>query len=335
MQYNYDVDGNIQFYKSDYFHIWLETMKLKNLSKNDFAFRFISYVKQNGAKYGILVGDGTLIKERNKTKKQIKQEYHIRLAGTEDIDDVKAYELRENAEDIDVNEKFQLRRYDLRKLYTWEGEINQTFVEKYDNPKIKSIFRNLRRLFMKRTMGESLEDIRQKELARYDTLMKFRSENPVSVSVFEGLDVQKQYTYDKLSIGFEVLSRFGFTHVTDDNAFEKPTFDRRLIEVIRYLSSISDKVSFHIGLSTPAIIDLRFINKILKSLFGVSIEINQFDYYFIHTKKIDKLFSFDYEDHSKPCVKVEVQEVIDIIDDIQNEKFDVREMDEILEIIDA
>jgi len=48
------ADRGIQFYKSDYFHLWLETERIKNLSKNSFMYRFVDQIKYTGAAINVL-----------------------------------------------------------------------------------------------------------------------------------------------------------------------------------------------------------------------------------------------------------------------------------------
>jgi len=301
--FSYDTNGNIHFYKSDYFEIWLETMRLKNLSKNDFAFRFISYVKQNGATFSELHVEGSMNVERAKTKKQIKTEYCKMLTETPDITLETAAQIRCDIEHCSPEEHLQLKRFDLRRLYDWHDEMNEKFIQTYDSSTTRTIFRNLRRIFSFPTMERSLEEIRKSELSRYQMLITMRTDK--NAPALEGMDLQKPYAYDRLNVGCNILTKLGFTHVIDDNAIEKQEFNERLLEVIRFVSPQVDSIAFHLSISKPTIVDLKYINKILKIMLGVTIEVNQYDFYFIHQKKIRKLFSFNADDRAKPRVVTE------------------------------
>ena len=57
LQFEYPPDGAIQYYESDYFYLWMETIRVENLSKNSFIERFIDQVCDTGAKVEVLTDD--------------------------------------------------------------------------------------------------------------------------------------------------------------------------------------------------------------------------------------------------------------------------------------
>ncbi|EXX68839.1 uncharacterized protein OCT59_012825 [Rhizophagus irregularis] len=78
LQFEYTVDGGIRFYKSDYFHLWLETERLRNLSKNKFMFRFVDQVASTGASIALLPEhDPSVSRDYCATYKSIKNELEL------------------------------------------------------------------------------------------------------------------------------------------------------------------------------------------------------------------------------------------------------------------
>ena len=50
LKFEYTIDGQVKYYESNYYHIWLETVAVVNLSKNNFMQRFVNQVADTGAK---------------------------------------------------------------------------------------------------------------------------------------------------------------------------------------------------------------------------------------------------------------------------------------------
>ena len=79
LDFTYDADGNVEIRNTDYMQIWLENLRIKNLSKNNFLSRFISLISKYGAEISELEIDiddpdsiKTLVKDHKSTKNIIK-----------------------------------------------------------------------------------------------------------------------------------------------------------------------------------------------------------------------------------------------------------------------
>lgn len=50
LEFEYDASGKVKFYENDYFYVWLENTRIKNLSKNNFIQRFVHLISSVGPK---------------------------------------------------------------------------------------------------------------------------------------------------------------------------------------------------------------------------------------------------------------------------------------------
>jgi len=70
LQIEFTDAGEIKCHRSDYFYLWLENMRIRNLSLNDFATRFIRYIAEGGAQVIMLEVDATPQELEDVTKRR-------------------------------------------------------------------------------------------------------------------------------------------------------------------------------------------------------------------------------------------------------------------------
>ncbi|GBC36553.1 uncharacterized protein OCT59_002853 [Rhizophagus irregularis] len=254
LQFEHTVDGGIRFYKSDYFHLWLETERLKNLSKNKFMLRFVDQVASTGASIALLPAhDPSVSSGHRATYKSIKNELELvhceAVATSPNISKISALSLVErlnNEEDVTVPEKNSLKKYNLRELYEYGGEITPEFIKNYSKPAVKQVYHNLENITCGKTVDEALQKMREHKFTRYTDILGDHGEessDPTSY-VKEGRDLlneRKTYAYHAHCLAIGLLRRCGFQCIRDMNGVQDELLERNIRELLPALKKHMDK----------------------------------------------------------------------------------------------
>jgi len=155
--------GQVQPFRSPYFSLWLETLRIQNLSKNGFAERFIDQAADTGAKIECLEVAPTGHREAMKAKKQtiaalITQEDAQAVSGSPDLtpDEVVQIRQRKQNQEATAAEVHALRKFQLRQTYNWQDPITPGFVLELQPSKVQQWFMNLEYVFAFETMEDAL-----------------------------------------------------------------------------------------------------------------------------------------------------------------------------------
>lgn len=216
LNFTYNNDGTIKYYESDYFSLWLENTKYKNMSKNSFARLMISYLKETGASIEISdyrCNNPEIIRQENNTAKtEIKHEKYAKLSQASDMDIEDIHEIQEKfidqTSDITEEEKYNYERYKLRRHYNWDGPIDNDFAAKYSDRNVMNVFRNIKKILAKSDIYESLRDIQREEMEHYRRTME-------SGLQYQDADVNREYVYDKHRVCIALLRLCGWSTITD------------------------------------------------------------------------------------------------------------------------
>ena len=169
LQFEYTIDGQVKYYESNYYHIWLETVAVVNLSKNNFMQRFVNQVADTGAKCLYLGSKFNsddvklLSNQASISKKDIKQMKATNISIAEDLNLAQVSLIREKIEtqqDIELEEMYACDKYYLREFYfnsiSEEINLSPEFVLTYNTESVKKVFKNLSKICEGKNIYDSL-----------------------------------------------------------------------------------------------------------------------------------------------------------------------------------
>ena len=322
LQFDYADDGTMIYHESTYFHIWLETIRVENLSKNDYARRLISQISDTGASIATLevtelgAGAALLLMHTNSRTAQ-KVAISNSIAGADNITSEEAAHVCDLIHaQLDVTPELKLAntKYQLMEKYSWHNRtVTPEFVQKYDNFKAHSVYRNLIQISKMGSVDESLMRIRSQEYSKFTYLMNDRK-NSGSNSA-ESRDLMRgdsTYVFDTHSIAIWLIRicmlRFGCTDKVHEAILETqlrsciPILVKRM-GMICNTYSIKKPNLFHVLLETDRrkfiSTVLRTINPILRQTYGLFVSKSKKrdggDTYSLEQGSVGKLFVFSQE----------------------------------------
>lgn len=335
LEFEYDANGKVKFYENNYFHVWLENTRIKNLSKNNFIQRFIHLISSVGPKIIKLSVKADLDQlndievENIGLKNQIKDTEadlivkapeltvtEITAVMNKFIDSgVKDLDSSSASLDLTNDERYGFEKFRLRRDYQWGGKIDKQFVQEYNNPRSRRIFRNLVKITNNSKEGDMLSklaDIQNEERINYEIALD--SEEKYLQ------DVRRKYMFDQHWIAVEMLRICGITSLRDTTWISqhdlKKAFianEKKMYDALMNLSKNSED-----QVKKPVLYAFTYketknareyvggilthINKILLSMYGIKIASSRADpdIYKLQPNKQFDLISDDAK--SIPCV---------------------------------
>jgi hypothetical protein len=291
--WKYGNYGEILFYESPYFLLWLETLRMRYLSNNNFIMRFINQVRSCGAEIFELP-TMTLDDEFKMSFIGAKTEnnlYYIsKVAESENINDETAMEIYAKIEaqiDLEDNEKYSLEKYNLLSFYGLDKSKNITseFVDIYNKTSTKEIFKNLLIFADQPSVDIALEVLKQKERTKY----KIGREYVIDItsthkSSCDYNDLNKsRYKYDKHYMAINLLKLCGLELF---NLTPIITLYENIKANLPHILREQDRLEIEFDIRHVQLIDekkaLKFINGIIKKTYGISIEPNKIGLFDVH-----------------------------------------------------
>jgi hypothetical protein len=178
LHFEYTKDGDIVYFESNYFHLWLENVRIENLSKNNFVERFIAQVVECGATVSVLEGIVTN-KEIGKTYKNIKHSVKDStanfIATAKDITLEEIIEIQDRKQcggDICIEEIYSCDKFHLCENYKLKDRdiVNKEFVLIYNNENVKRVFKYMTKICSYPTVEEALIDMQRKDVDMYSSI---------------------------------------------------------------------------------------------------------------------------------------------------------------------
>ncbi|MCK4967741.1 MAG: hypothetical protein KAS12_01685 [Candidatus Aenigmarchaeota archaeon] len=213
----FNANNQIEIRKTDYLQIFLENTRIKNLSINNFAKRFIFQIYQSGANVdGLKMTTNTeIIQEMIEGHKTASEEIiairNREISHAEDANEEIIFhiqELKNTQADITLEESTILERYNLRDFYSYTGEIDEAFVDTYYPKSTREKYQNLKIVdSFKTDIKESLQNLQNRE----KSFFSYQQENPSIQAQFR--DLTKRYKFDKHRIGLGILQICGIENV--------------------------------------------------------------------------------------------------------------------------
>lgn len=296
-QFEYDpATGSVRPYVSPYFHLWIENRRMENLSRNDFARRFVDQVAATGARVEMLVEDGggaeLTIKAAAMDRKAIlhalDEKERRDIANAEELEPEEVYILREarrEQRDVTAEEQLSLQKANLRDLYDWNGRITPEFVRELNMPKVKAWFRNLCQITSRESVELALNDISQREFVR------FRDSNPPpgakDTSVEESLDLQHKYVHNKHRLAIWLICLCGFLSINDTRRLTAVHVLTRLSFALPVLERLAPSLETEFDVRCKKVLNakddsqtreknaLRLINSIVRGFYGLEVKLDK------------------------------------------------------------
>lgn len=306
LRFEYAPDGQLLYYESDYFYLWLEILRAQNLSRNAFLERFVDQIADTGASveaYGDeactdLFAAAGLLRAHRAEKENLRGLHAEGVADAPALNAHEAAQIREKLsrqEDLAPAERLGYERWMLGETYQWHGRpMDGSFVERYGTKTTKQVYRSLCQITAGPSLTASLQELRDNEAAHY--LIAMDSIRPAAgpPSPLRGLSADAVESRDLLREGkayvfllhyYAVWLLFlcGFRCLTDNGKIYELSLAARLRSALADLIAAQPtlKLSFGVlGLSAGRLLDsertprdfvalvLRQINAILRMLYG-------------------------------------------------------------------
>ena len=305
--FSYGPAGEVVFHESPYYHLWLETARIRNLSRNDFVGRFVAQVAATGAQVSSLEPPADLgaaarliacRSAQSDARREVRAEDCRAIAeapdlAPEQVEDVRR--LLERQADVPPEQLRGHQKFLLREAYGWHGRpLTPEFVAKYAPREARDVYRNLRRITAGRTVIESLRAIQDQEQKRHRGLMEARlavgggvpaAPAASASSALESRDLHYRYAFQSHFLAIWLLRLCGFRCITDRALVREETvYNRMKAGEAEFLSQL-ESIAFEFGVRRPSVQHIRnepdrpnyimrvlyVVNAVLGKMYGIAV----------------------------------------------------------------
>ncbi len=291
----YGPDGKITYHTSEYFYLWLENTRLKNLSKNSFVYRFVRITIDTGAAItllteSVLAGMVNVIEEMESIKElhkasrsEIKGELCNNIANAPDLSAVELEDIHDNIVaqvDITDAQRYAFERHRLRVDYKYEGVIDPQFVYSYYDKGVRRVYKNLTRMHAHESPEHAWKHIQTEERAAHEYLMGLSEHTQYQ-------DINRKYVFDQHRYALSLMKLCGWTNVRDERFIHQALLHANILDnETLYWQNIRDScVAFEVRTPSLNVANslrggdpcpfieyiLKPINKILTIMYGIAI----------------------------------------------------------------
>lgn len=302
------VSGELRRYQSPFFHLWLETTRIENLSKQAYAQRFVDQVAATGAAVAYLEADADrqeitkeLVARKASAKEWLTATEAHDVAGapelsSEEVTDIRLRSAGRSEADADVTaaERHGVTKFFLRRRYDWEGPVTPEFVRVYRDLTLQRIYSNLSAVLDYPAFDAALAAVRQQELVLLQATGS-RGERAPAVrpaalvqtmqsDAVENVGIRYKYRYPSFCLCAWLLRICGFGSVRDLSLVPREWLEASLLLVRRHFLSQLPALLHEFSLRHPghkAISSetaelymraaLQVVNGALRSTFGVEV----------------------------------------------------------------
>jgi len=324
LQFEYSKDGDIIYYESNYFYLWLENTRIENLSKNNFVGRFIDQVVECGATIEFIKSENidNELKEKYKNVKMgVKTATAGLISGAEDISLdtlIAIQDKKKSNDDVLMSEIYSCEKYYIKDIYKINFPIDINFILTYNNENIKRVFKYLSKICSYPSIEEGLDDMRTIDIEAYSSIEAFKGSHK---SYQEGAEyynlVKYKYVFtNHLSLQELIkICGFSFTDIfkyNNENKLDISLMEKKLRDNIfnieKYLILLIPEMNISKSQSNISLVvkknmnesDIKiFVKKMIKlinfglrSFYGIEVEKNK-DEYFLTMGKIALLFTYN------------------------------------------
>jgi hypothetical protein len=267
LQYSYDVDGNIKFYETDYYHVWLENMAINNLSKNDFISRFIGQIRQTGSKIKTMqdLECNIIHTEHNDAKKFIEDQQNAIVANSRDITIEEANDIINKIgtqQDVEIDDFHAYEKYKLKNYYSYTQEIDSDFVKYYNKQHVKQVFKNLTDITRYDSIEESIKYIITTENNRYGTTVTNESMYRNKLEYYDLRD--DRHVYNSLShvVVSGLITKFGTSALSTEEFND--ILEHVWTTIDKYKTELSIEHNINFDKTRQSV-----INSLLQAVYGL------------------------------------------------------------------
>jgi len=329
LQFEYNAAGEIVYYESDFFHIWLETVRIKNLSRNDFTCRFVDQVADTGATVELLPplpaadtrAKAALMTAHRETRVSLKSARCCAVAESLNLTANEDAEVRDAlAAGVDIDPTIHLahEKFQLREAYSWHDRpMDDTFVNNYQSRGTRQVYKNLCRLTEGATIHESLRMMHQQENAHFDFMMDTRSERFEFINESRDLLREKHtYVFQSHSIAVWLLCICDFVCITDKSPVHEICLGARLRCALPMLKNVVSRIVYEFEIPQPNFDRLaretdqskfissmlRMVNGVLRIMYGLQVsrtpKRSGGDVFYLKQNSVGNLFVFSVENEA-------------------------------------
>ncbi len=285
VSFKYNEFMEIEYFKTDYYYLWINNVAITNKSRNRFYFLYIMQLKDSGAKVFPFECDidYDCVNGFAEASSQIAADECERIAKSANICDAEAFDLKRKmraTDGISIDEASSYKKWCLATTFQYPIEkINLSFVETYGVPKMKKLFKSLNDICRGVSMIDSLKLIQDYERESFEYVKDFIDTQP-----YDLLDEQTgKKNYQAHLYAFHMIQQCGFECITDLKKIPTADFVELMLKSDLFTdASRRDAISLELELKKPVLLPnsdkkknfaavLRWINKALKSMYGLSI----------------------------------------------------------------
>lgn len=264
--YTVGVDGDFEYQFCDYFAVYVENERVRNISRNVFTKRFLHYISETGANVefftdevfedyndmDIILRDKVINSDEDRAKiitdyineiaasnRATKDEVLVKkaddIAAAQEIEPEEAKKISaqmNQQQDVSRDEFNAFEKWRLRKDYKYTGVMDKYWVIKYSPQNVRQIHRNIAflRRFDQTSQGidSALKSIQYDEHGVYVGNVAIGD---------DGLayDLNRRYMFDKHRIACGLLRACGWDHVRDRRYLSAAMFVDALRQGERYI----------------------------------------------------------------------------------------------------
>lgn len=221
LQYLYDINGNIKFYDTDYYYIWLENMIIANLSKNDFIKRFNNQIWETGAviKYLNKLDTESIHIEYTDAKNAVEELQNEIIASSRDLSIEEAIDISNKMstqQDVEMKDFYSYEKYKLRSYYKYSNVIDKDFVKHYNKIDIKRIYKNLVNITACDTIEESMRKIIASQASRFSITVSDNTDYKNKLEHYDLRDDKRIYNALYHSIVSRIVESIGTSFIHEE-----------------------------------------------------------------------------------------------------------------------
>jgi hypothetical protein len=318
IQFEYTISGEIIFFKTNYFYLWLENVRIENLSKNNFVERFIQFSVDCGAIIEVLPSNAEkdCIVNYSQTKKDIKHLIADNIANAKDISQEQQLDIQTRKQsqlDVSVEELQSSLKYFIKDIYNIKY-VDRDFVLIYNNESVKKVFKYLSKICQYKTVEAGLIDIQRKDIDSYSIIGMNTNASIIgahSMSIMpayqDGFEYQNlvkyKYTYTNHFAIQEIIKicGFAFIHIFLTEPHCIPLQDiynnirQNLIRIEEYINLVASEIKLpkqysNISAAIKKIKNEKNVKEFIKKIMTL-INIAIYEFYGIEIKKTDDVCS--------------------------------------------
>lgn len=288
----YDAStGTIAPYRSPYLPLWLETTRIANLSRNNYARRFVDQVADTGARVVYLEADPDRVQEsrdlaarKASSKEWLSAKKAHDIANAQELTSEEVSEIRRRASsaELSVNpggstevrevtqgERDAVSKFFLRHRFNWRAEMLPAFVNVYNSMPIQKLYANLTLMLGQPTTEHALCELNHQERALVTARQAVSGQatgtaadltKQLYLNAIENVDIRYQYRFPQFYFSVWFLRFCGFGSILDSSRIPKEWVEASLAlvrpKVILHMTTILSEFSLrhpgHRALSSSA-----------------------------------------------------------------------------------